>query len=55
MIAELEREREAICLESGVSAVRAKTIAKCEGFREVARAGGVGWRCTCGAHQRRTA
>lgn len=45
-----ELERLAICLESGVPAERAEAIARCEGYRETARAAGKTWRCVCGTH-----
>lgn len=48
---DVERERLAIALESGVPEGRAREIARCEGEREAARLVGLPWWCRCKAHE----
>lgn len=47
---EQERERIAICVESGVSELRARTIASCERHRRRMERIGIDAGCDCGAH-----
>lgn len=48
---DVEQERFAIALESGVPEERAREIARCEGEREAARVAGLLWWCRCKAHE----